>query len=75
MISFLFSTSVLPHIVIGLFFQEEYFHVRTSLLPMVVPPRPWVSSDAGGYIITPSKLFGNKIANSICYRDSFRQIY
>ncbi|XP_064396312.1 DNA-directed RNA polymerase, mitochondrial-like isoform X2 [Halichondria panicea] len=32
---------------------EEFLHVSSFLLPMLVPPRPWTAPHMGGYLLSP----------------------
>ncbi len=36
--------------------QEEFLHVSSFLLPMLVPPRPWTAPHMGGYLLSPCTL-------------------
>lgn len=37
--------------------QLPYFVMDAGIVPMLVPPQPWVSVTEGGYLLTPGELW------------------
>ena len=42
--------------------QLPYFMMDAGIVPMLVPPRPWVSVTEGGYLLTP----GGGLGRGVC---------